>query len=102
MAKTVKGIKPVGEYILVKPEEDQEQTTASGLIIQSSSKGERPQKGTIIALGKGRRDENGKLVEFNVSEGDIVMFKKYSPEEIELDGEKLLLMKESDILAIIE
>jgi chaperonin GroES len=101
MAKSKLSIRPIGAYILVEPVEE-EQTTASGLIIQTSSKGERPQKGRIVALGTGSRNESGKIEEFNVEIGQMVMFKKYSPEEVELDGKKYLLMKEADILAVIE
>jgi chaperonin GroES len=93
-------VKPVGEYILVEPMEEEEKT-ASGLLIQTSSKGERPQRGKITALGTGRRDQEGKLVEFSVEVGQEVLFKKYSPEEIELDGKTYLLMKEADILAVL-
>lgn len=93
-------ITPVGEYILVKPIKDEEQT-ASGLILQTSGKGERPQKGEIISLGAGKLGEDGKRVPFDVKVGQIVFFKKYSPEEIEIDGEMFLLMKEQDILGII-
>ncbi len=93
-------IKPIGEYILVEPLEEEEKT-ASGLLIQTSSKGERPQRGKISALGTGKRDENGKLIEFNVEVGQEVLFKKYSPEDIEIDGKSYLLMKEADILAVI-
>lgn len=100
MAKESIKLKPVGEYILVEPLEESEKT-ASGLIIQTSGK-ERPQKGKIVSLGAGKRDENGKLVDFNIKKGDTVMFKKYSPEEIELNGKTYLLMKETDIIAIIE
>lgn len=102
MAKTSNGIKPIGEYILVEPLDEQEKTTASGLVIQSTSKGERPQKGKIVALGSGRVTEDGKTVKFNVEVGQTVMFKRYSPEEIEIDGRAMLLMKESDLLAILE
>jgi chaperonin GroES len=101
MANKNVGIKPVGGYILVKPQPEEEKT-ASGLIIQTSGKGERPQKGKIVALGTGKLDENGKIIPFNVKIGDVVMFKKYSPEEIEIDGEEYLIMQESDILAILE
>ncbi len=100
MAKAIK-LKPIGEYILVSPVEEDE-ITASGLIIQTSGKGEKPQKGEIIALGTGKKAEDGKLIPFNVSEGDVVMFKKYAPEEVELDGKKYLLMREVDILAVLE
>jgi chaperonin GroES len=94
-------ITPVGEYILISPLEAEEKT-ASGLLIQNSQKGERPQRGTIMALGTGKRDDNGKLIEFNVEVGNEVLFKKYSPEEIDMEGKTYLLMKESDILAIIK
>lgn len=100
MAKSLK-LKPIGEFILVEPVEE-ESVTASGLIIQTSGKGERPQKGKIIALGTGKKDDSGKILPFNVSEGDTVMFKKYAPEEVEMEGKQYLLMKESDILAVIE
>jgi len=99
MSKGIK-IKPIGEYILIEAVEEDE-VTASGLIIQTSGKGEKPQKGKIIALGTGKKDDTGKLVPFNVSEGDVVMFKRYAPEEVDLDGKKYLLMREADILAVI-
>lgn len=100
MAKAKINIRPIGEYILVKPLEEEE-TTASGLILQSSNKGERPQKGEIVALGTGARNEDGENIPFNVEVGQIILFKKYSPEDVEVDNQKYLLMKESDILAVI-
>lgn len=99
MAKKL-NIKPIGGNILVKPIEEEEKT-ASGLIVQTSGKGERPQKGDVVALGTGALDEGGKTIQFNVKVGDTVMFKKYSPEEVEIEGEQYLIMKESDILAVI-
>lgn len=100
MSKSNIKIRPVGEYILVQAFEE-ESKTASGLILQTSTKGERPQKGKIVALGSGSRDENGKSIPFNVEVGQTVLFKKYSPEEVELDKETYLLMKEADILAVL-
>ena len=94
-------IKPIGGYILVKPEDGNDNTTASGLIIQNSSKGERPQKGMIISLGTGLVNEDGEKLPFNVSVGDKILFKKYSPEEVEIDGDTYLIMKEADILGVI-
>ena len=93
-------IKPIGGYVLVEVIEEGEKKTASGLIIQESSKGERPQKGKIIALGSGQKDENGKEIAWNVEIGQSILFKKYTPEEVEMDSKKYLLMKESDILAV--
>ncbi len=102
MAKQSLKLKPVGEYILVKPLE-QEEKTASGLILQTSGKGERPQKGEIVALGTGKKDDNGKVIPFSegINPGTKIIFKKYSPEEIEIDSQKYLLMKETDILAVL-
>jgi len=100
MAKSAIKLKPVGEFILVEAVEE-DSVTASGLIIQTSGKGERPQKGTIIALGSGKKDDAGKPIAFSVSEGDVVLFKRYAPEEVEMDGHKYLLMREADILAVV-
>ncbi len=94
-------IQPIGGFILVKPDKEEEKT-ASGLIIQTSGKGEKPQKGEVVALGSGKLDANGKVIAWNVKEGDTVLFKKYAPEEIEIDGETMLIMQESDILGIIK
>lgn len=99
MSKTLK-IKPVGGFILVKPAKEEEKTS-SGLIIQSTSKGEKPQKGEIISLGTGRLDKDGNKLAWNVKEGDTILFKKYSPEEIEFDGTEYLIMREEDILAVL-
>lgn len=92
-------LQPLGGYILVKPTKAEEKT-ASGLIVQTSSKGEKPQRGEVVSLGTGLLDDKGSVVPFNVKVGDVVLFKKYSPEEIEVEGEEFLIMKESDILAI--
>jgi chaperonin GroES len=99
MSKTL-NLKPIGEYILVKPIPEEE-TTVSGLILQTSTKGERPQKGSIIALGAGKLNDKGERVPFTVEVDQKILFKKYSPEEVEVDGETYLLMREQDILAII-
>lgn len=101
MASTNLPIKPIGASILVKPEAPEE-VTKSGLVIASSaSAGERPQRGEVIALGTGKLDEKGNKMPFNVEVGQKIVFKKYSPDEIELDGEKYLIMQEEDILAVL-
>jgi chaperonin GroES len=99
MAKAI-NVQPIGGYILVKPEQEEEKT-ASGLIIQTE-KNEKPQRGEIITLGTGKLDDNGKQIPWNVKVGDTVIFKKYSPEEMEINGEEYLLMQESDILAVVK
>ncbi len=94
-------VHPVGGNILVKAKEV-ETTTASGLVISASSaKGEKPQRGTVVALGTGRLDKDGNKVEWSVKEGDEILFRKYSPDEIEIDNENYLIMKEEDVLAVL-
>ena len=87
-------VKPLADRVLVKPAEAEEKT-ASGIIIPDSAK-EKPLKGEIIAVGKGTKDEEMVLVQ-----GDHVLYGKYAGTEIELNGEKYLIMRQSDVLAII-
>lgn len=93
-------IKPLYNNVLVKREEAEEKT-AGGIIIPDTSK-EKPSKGTIIAVGNGIRNEKGELVPMILKEGDRVLFSKWGGTEIKVDGEELLMMKETDILGIIE
>ena len=93
-------IKPLEDRIVIKSLEA-EQTTASGLVIPDTAK-EKPQEGEVVAVGPGARDETGKLVELSVKAGDRVLFGKWSGSEVKIDGEELLIMKESDILGIVE
>jgi len=97
MAKTK--IKPIGANILVKPV-DEEKKTNSGIVLPDTVDKEKPQTGKVVALGTGKI-VNGKKVEFNVKVGDKVLFKKYSPDEIEIDNEDYLIMTEDDILAVM-
>ena len=89
-------LKPLGDRLVVKPI-DEEATTASGIVLPDTAK-EKPQKGTVIAVGKGRY-ENGELIPLDVSEGDEVLYSKYGGTEISVDGEDLLVLRESDVLA---
>ena len=93
-------LKPLHDNVVVKPA-DAEETTASGIVLPETSK-ERPEKGKVVAVGPGRQLENGQLSKMNVKVGDEVMFKKYSPDEIKVDGKEYLLVRESDIIAIVE
>ena len=93
-------LKPLGDRLLVKPLEEQE-VTPSGIVLPETAK-EKPQKGEVLAVGPGERDDSGKRVPMDVSVGDKVLFAKYGGTEIKLDGEKLLILRESDILALIE
>jgi len=91
--------KPLHDRVLVRRVESEEKT-AGGLIIPESAK-EKPQEGEIVAIGEGARKESGDLIEMAVKAGDKVLFGKWSGTEITLDGEELLIMKESDILGIM-
>lgn len=94
-------IKPIGANILVKPEAPEEVTKSGLVIASSSSSNDRPQRGEIIAVGTGKLDEKGNKLPFNVEVGQKIVFKKYSPDEIELDGAKYLIMQEEDVLAVL-
>jgi len=93
-------IKPLGDRLIVEPTE-QEDTTASGIILPETAK-EKPQKGKVLAAGPGRRDDEGKRVEMDVKEGDTVLYAKYAGTEIKLEDKKYLILKETDVLAIVE
>ncbi len=96
----VSSVKPLYDYLLIEPKAT-ETTTSSGIIIPDTANKEKPQEGTIIAAGAGRMDE-GKQVALTVKVGDTVLFKKWGGTEIKLEGKEYLLIKEEDILAIIE
>ena len=92
-------IKPLEDRILVRPEEGEE-TTVSGLVIPDTAK-EKPQEGTVLAVGPGKRSDTGELLPMDVKEGDRVMYSKYGGTEIKLDGEDLLILSARDVLAIL-
>jgi len=89
---------PLSDRVVVRPQEAEE-VTAGGLIIPDTAK-EKPQKGTVVSVGPGKI-ENGTKIEMTVSEGDTVLYGKYAGTEVSLDGEDLLIMRESDILGIV-
>ena len=93
-------LKPLGNRVVVEPVE-QEDVTAGGIVLPETAK-EKPQKGTVLSVGPGERDDEGKFVPMEVSEGDKVLFAKYSGTEIKVEGKKLLILRESDLLAIVE
>jgi chaperonin GroES len=93
-------LKPLGDRLLVKPLEEEE-VTAGGIVLPETAK-EKPQKGEVLAVGPGSRDDSGNRVPMDVSEGDKVLFAKYGGTEIKINGDKLLILRESDILALIE
>ena len=93
-------LKPLGDRVVVEPIE-QEEMTASGIVLPETAK-EKPQKGTVLAVGPGGRDDKGQRIAMESHVGDTVLFAKYGGTEIKVDGKKLLILKESDILAIVE
>ena len=98
MAKTK--FRPLHDRVVVR-RIDAEQKTKGGIIIPDTAK-EKPQEGEVIAVGPGGRDESGKLIPIDVKPGSRVLFGKWSGTEVKLDGEELLIMKESDIMGVVE
>ena len=92
-------LKPLGERLIVEPIE-QEETTAGGIVLPETAK-EKPQKGKVVAVGPGARDESGSRIDMDVSADDEVLFAKYAGTEIKIESKKLLILKESDVLAIV-
>ncbi len=94
-------LKPLGDRLIVRPVEEEE-TTASGIVLPDTAK-EKPQKGQVVAAGDGRWDEDGeKRIPLDVSEGDEILYSKYGGTDITVEGEELLVLRESDVLAKVE
>jgi chaperonin GroES len=95
-------IRPLYDRIVVKRiEQQQDEKTASGLIIPDSAK-EKPQEGEVVAVGKGKRLEDGKVVALDVQVGDRILFGKYSGSEIKIDGQEYLIMREDEVLGVLD
>jgi chaperonin GroES len=99
MATTNK-LRPLSDYILVDPVQ-KETTLPSGIVIPDTAK-EKPQEGKVMAVGPGRRDEEGDRIPMDVKVGDVVMYKKWGGTEVKIEGREMLLVKEEDILAVVE
>lgn len=93
-------IQPTSDHLVVEPAP--EETTTSGIIIPDTASKEKPQKGKVIAAGPGKMSEEGERIKMEVKEGDTVLFTKYAPSEIKLEGKDLLVLNESDVLAILK
>ncbi|KKR08318.1 MAG: 10 kDa chaperonin [Parcubacteria group bacterium GW2011_GWC2_39_14] len=94
-------LKPLNDHIIVKPA-SKEEKTSFGIILPETANKEKPEKGEVIAVGPGKFLENGTRVAMSVKPGDKVVFTKYSPNEIKVDGTEYLVLSESDVLAVIE
>ena len=92
-------LKPLGDRVIVKPKA-KEEMTKSGIVLPDTAS-EKPQEGSVLAVGPGRVLDNGKRVEMDVKSGDTVLFAKYAGTEVKLDGEEYLVIRESDLLAIV-
>jgi len=96
-------LKPLGDRVIVEPLEEEVQTFAGGQLILPDTAKEKPQQGKVLAVGPGRRDDQGKLIPMDVKVGDVVVYAKYAGTTFKTrDGKELLILKESDILAIVE
>ncbi|MBC7786546.1 MAG: co-chaperone GroES [Methylophilaceae bacterium] len=93
-------IRPLHDRVIVKRLEE-ERTTASGIVIPDSAT-EKPDQGMVLAIGSGKKDDNGKAIALDVKVGDKVLFGKYSGQTVKVDGEELLVMREEDIMGVVE
>jgi chaperonin GroES len=92
-------LRPLGDRVVIEPSEGEDVTTG-GILLPETAK-EKPQRGIIVAVGAGRRDENGKLITMDVKVDDKVLYAKYAGAEIKVDARKVLILKETDILAVV-
>lgn len=93
--------KPLSNHLFIEPVEE-EKTTKGGIVLPDTAEKERPLRGKVLAVGPGKRNEKGEVMPMAVKVGDAVLFKKYGPDEIEIEGKKYLVGDEDDILAIVE
>jgi len=99
---TKSNITPLGDRVLVKPISKDEKKSVSGIIIPETIDKEKPEQGKVVAVGEGRTTDDGKVIPVRVKKGDVVIFSKYGPDEIKVDGEEYYILSESSILAVIK
>lgn len=103
MSTKKKNITPLGDRVLIKPLAGSEgKKTASGIIIPETIDKEKPQQGKVVAVGKGKMVDDGKVLPMQVKVGDTVIFSKYGPDEIKVDGEEYYILSESNILVVVK
>ena len=93
-------LQPLNDHVFIEPVSE-EKITKSGIILPETSEKEKPIKGKVVAVGPGKMDDKGNRIKMSVKAGDLILFKKYGPDEIQVDGKKYLVGEEADILAII-
>lgn len=96
-----KKIRPLADRVLIEPMKEEERTK-SGIVLPDTAEKERPEQGKVIAVGPGKANDEGKVMPLMVKKGDIVLFTKYGPNEIKVDGKEYLIAREDDILAVVE
>jgi chaperonin GroES len=94
-------IRPLHDRLIVQRIDDGEQKSAGGIIIPDSAK-EKPQEGKVLAVGKGKKNDDGKIIPLDVKAGDRILFGKYSGSEIKVEGEECLILREDEVLGVIE
>jgi len=94
-------IKPLSDHILIEPIKEEEKTSA-GIFLPETAEKEKSEQGKVVATGPGKKTDEGKIIPLSVKPGDRVLFQKYGPNEIKIDGKEYLIAREEDILAIIE
>jgi chaperonin GroES len=94
-------IRPLADRLIVKRVEEQEQKSVGGIIIPDTAK-EKPQEGKVVAVGRGKLNDDGKVIPLDVKAGDRILFGKYSGSEIKIDGEEHLILREEDVLGVVE
>lgn len=94
-------IKPLSDHVLIEPLKE-EQKTKTGILLPETAEQERSEQGTVVAVGPGKKGKDGKLIPLEVKAGDLVLFAKYGPNEVKVEGKDYLIAEEKDILAIIE
>jgi chaperonin GroES len=95
-------IRPLGDRVLVRPEESADEKSPSGIIIPDTARKEKPERGVVVAVGEGKRNEKGDVLSMRISVGDTVMFSKYGYDEVKIDDEDYYIVTEGNILAIIK
>lgn len=96
-----KNLRPLNDNVIVKPLE-QEQVTASGIVIPDTASKEKPMRGEVLAVGPGKLDDHGKRHPVDIKKGDIVIFSRYAPTEVKIDGDEIYVMGSDSVLAVIE
>ena len=95
-------VQPLGDRIVVKPEEAMDERSPSGIIIPDSARKEKPERGLVVAVGEGKRNERGEILSMRIKVGDTVMFSKYGYDEVKIDEKDYYIVSEANILAIIK